>query len=128
MHKIIIIIIIFIIIICVGVARNQQQRMSVFLRSWIGLVSVVSAGNGVMCFIKKDFPREKIYNNQRPEGEYAQCKCIVYVIPHKLYCNSSLATALAARLFGTWTLLSSIIRLTFAISPSTPGYVPSNSF
>ena len=32
-----------------------------------------------------------------------------------------LATALAARMFGVWTLLASVVRLTFAISMYSTG-------
>ena len=46
----------------------QEKQMSLYLRGWVGLVSVVSTGNAVMCFIKKDYPRQRIYDQQHSEG------------------------------------------------------------
>ncbi|ELT92922.1 hypothetical protein CAPTEDRAFT_165270 [Capitella teleta] len=59
-----------------------------YLRGWIGVVAIIAFGNTVSCFRNHDFMAEKLYT----------------VTPE-------LVNALTARLFGTWTLLSAMLRL-----------------
>jgi len=59
-----------------------------YLQGWIGLVGFIAIGNTVSCFTGHLFLSELIYTAKPSE-----------------------ATALAARLFGVWTLLAGFLRI-----------------
>lgn len=59
-----------------------------YLQGWIGLVGFIALGNTVSCFTGHLFLSDLIYTESPSE-----------------------ATALAARLFGIWTLLSGLLRI-----------------
>jgi len=65
-------------------------------------ISVISAGNSFQCYFDLNFPR-RVYSGTASSS-----------------ISTSPVTALSARTFGTWTFLSSVIRLYAAYNISDP--------
>jgi Erg28 like protein len=72
--------------------KPPGARLITFLRGWITFVGVMALANTVQCFVQPDFVWEKLYN--APDAG---------------------ATRLAARTYGMWTLLASVVRFTYAV-------------
>ncbi|RDW90835.1 Erg28 family protein [Aspergillus mulundensis] len=70
------------------------------LPKWLALVSVVSAANSVQAYISKSYTSE-LYNGRLADGSS-------HTNPH------------SSRIFGTWTFLSSVIRLSAAYNITNP--------
>ncbi|PWY80487.1 ergosterol biosynthesis protein Erg28 [Aspergillus heteromorphus CBS 117.55] len=70
------------------------------LPKWLFLVSVVSAANSIQAYRSESYAAD-LYNGRTADGR-----------PH--------TNALSARTFGTWTFLSSIVRLYAAYYITTP--------
>ncbi|KAK7103693.1 ergosterol biosynthetic protein 28 homolog [Littorina saxatilis] len=65
-----------------------------FLSVWIGFVAIMALGNTMQCFFDHSFLSSRLYTTQ-PERN---------------------VTGLAARLFGTWTLLAAVLRFACAVN------------
>ncbi|XP_033118933.1 probable ergosterol biosynthetic protein 28 [Anneissia japonica] len=63
-----------------------------FLRSWIGVVGFMALGNTVQCFISGNGTTERLYAGSEDQ-----------------------VTSLAVRLFGVWTFLAAVLRITCAL-------------
>ncbi|MCJ1364820.1 ergosterol biosynthesis protein [Acarospora aff. strigata] len=78
-----------------------------YLPSWLLLISLISALNSLQCYIDLSFPR-RVYTGAPPSSSSTPSP------------STSPVTPLSARTFGTWTFLSSIIRLYAAYNISNP--------
>jgi hypothetical protein len=85
------------------------------LRYYLGLVSVLAIGNSLGAIFKKNFSHN-VFNAQPKEGSYLSNKTassLMYLACMFTHADGSpcAATYLAGRAFGTWTMMSGIVRL-----------------